>query len=176
MKPAMTLVFWLLLCAWLFAQHPAQQIADLAPEWRRANWRGSCGHASTTSALRWLQLFGHADQWWATYRGGENLGRHRSRLQAQGLRYIGTDDGDLSVLEYAIQTRRGAIVYWPPDHIVNFVGRVSSDGKQYAVILDNENVSELRSYEWNDWLSSWRDNGGLALVIIDGFAPPPVPE
>lgn len=149
----------------------SQQIADLAPEWRQRNRSGSCGHASTTSALRWLQMQDKADEWWGTYRNGENFNRHLSRLRAQGIKYVATDDGDERILEYATWSRRGAVVYWPPVHIVNYMGRKGDS----VYILDNNHVGRYDTHDYHTWVRSWKRNGGMAFVIIDGEVPAPIP-
>jgi hypothetical protein len=148
-----------------------QQIADLAPQYRQRNSSGSCGHASSVSALRWLQQFEKADKWWATYRNGENFGRHLSRLRAQGIKYVATDDGDERILEYAAWSRRGAVVYHPPIHITNYMGRVGDT----VYILDNNHVNRWDTYDYADWVRRWKRNGGCAFVILDGEVPPPAP-
>jgi hypothetical protein len=155
----------------IVASASGQQIADLAPEYRQRNRSGSCGHASTTSALRWLQEHNKASDWWGTYRNGENFDRHLSRLRAQGIKYVATSDGDERVLEYAAWSRRGAVVYWPPRHIVNYMGRVGDR----IFILDNNHTNRFDTYDYADWVQRWRRNGGCAFVILDGEVPPPVP-
>lgn len=150
----------------------AQQVADLPIEWRVRNPDGSCGHCSTVMHLRWLQQFDKANSWWATYRGGEEFGNHLSRLRRQGLRYIATSDGDERILDYAIRSRRGAVVYWPYRHIVNFQGQVGTS----IVILDNNTIRRMDKYERNNWIQRWRRVSGCAFVILSGSPPPPVPE
>lgn len=153
-----------------------EQLCDLAPEWRQFNVGGSCGHASTTSALRWVQLFPDADKWWATYRGGENFQRHLSRLKSAGFKYVETHDGDTRILDYAAASRRMAVVYWPTGHITCFVGYIDSNGKRCCSILDNNHVKHLDFHEYRQWVQSWCDRGGCAFVVLDGTPPPPVPE
>jgi hypothetical protein len=148
-----------------------QQIADLAPVYRQRNASGSCGHASTCSALRWLQEHSKANHWWSTYRNGENFDRHLSRLRAQGIKYVATSDGDERVLEYAAWSRRGAVVYWPPRHIVNYMGRVGDR----IFILDNNHTNRFDTYDYADWVQRWKRNGGCAFVVLSGEVPPPVP-
>lgn len=152
----------------------AEQLSDLAPEWRQYNWTspGSCGHASTVSALRWVEEFQKADKWRHTYSHGENFDRHLSRLKKNGLHAIWTNDGSSALLDYAARTRRMAIVYWPSNHITNFVGY---DSKGRVVILDNNHTDRLDHFNRKEWFSEFRSCGGCAIVILDGMAPPPVP-
>ena len=149
----------------------AQQVADLAPQYRIRNVGGSCGHATTGMALRWLQLESLGDRWWGTYRGGENFGRHCNRLRRHGIKFIYTTDGDVELLNYAAKSRRGAILYFPPGHIVFFAGY--KDGM--AVILDNNRIRQHEFHEWNRLVQRWIANGGEAIVITDGSPPPQYP-
>ena len=148
------------------------QVADLAPVWRVRNPDGSCGHCSTAMHLRWLQQFDKADQWWGKYRRGEYWQRHLGRLRNEGIKYIATSDGDERILDYAIRSRRGAVVYWPSFHIVNFQGQAGTD----IVILDNNRIQRMERHERNDWVRRWRRVSGCAFVILSGSPPPPVPE
>lgn len=151
----------------------AQQICDLAPEYRQKNWGrpGSCGHASTTSALRWVQLFDQADDWRKSFSNGENFRRHCDRLRAKGIAFVATSDGDERILEYATWSRRGAVVYWPSGHITNFMGKRGDR----VVILDNNHVGRLDGYPYADWVRRWQRNSGCAIVIVSGEVPPPIP-
>jgi hypothetical protein len=175
----------LLVVLFICCAHPpapksaAEQVCDLAPVWRQHNWMqwgGSCAHASTISELRWNQEFEAADAWRRNHGGTENLGHHLQSLRAAGLQYAVTADGDEQLLEYAITNRRMVIVYWPTKHVTNLMGRVTSNGVQYAVILDNNGPSKYRYYEWNRWLAGWRFCSGVAIVITTGNVPPPIPR
>ena len=152
----------------------AQQVADLAPQWRVQNVTkpGSCGHCSTAMQLNWLQEFGKAKQWMGRYRYGERWHRHLERLRNEGIKYVATSDGDARILDYAIRSRRGAVVYWPQWHIVNFQGQVGSD----IIILDNNRIRRMERHERNQWVQRWRRVSGCAFVILSGSPPPPVPE
>jgi hypothetical protein len=152
-----------------------QQICDLAPEYRQRNRGGSCGHCSTKMHLNWLGMIDKGSEWWATYRGGENFDRHLSRLRKAGLRYVATSDGDEKLIEYSVWSRRGAVIYFPPWHVTNFVGVVERNGQKIAVILDNNHIQRFDYIPYDQWLQRWRRNGGMAFVLIDGEVPPPVP-
>lgn len=148
------------------------QVADLAPEWRIRNRNGSCGHCSTAMHLRWLQLFDQGDQWWSNYRGGEYFQRHLGRLRRAGVKFIYTEDGDPAIIDYAIRTRRGAIVYDMPRHIRNMQG--GQAGNVY--VLDNNAISRLQPIERRRWERRWKQVSGIAIVVLSGSPPPPVPE
>jgi hypothetical protein len=122
--------------------------------------------------LRWLQLFDKGDKWWNTYRGGETFRRHVSRLRQAGVKFIYTDDGDTRLIDYAIKSRRGAIVYDVPSHIRNMQG-----GNESTVyILDNNRISEMQPRERRRWERRWQQVSGIAIVVVSSSPPPPVPE
>lgn len=152
------------------------QFCDLAPEYRQSNWGkpGSCGYASNCSAMRWIQLFSDAAYWRGHYSHALNLVHNEELLKAAGIHYVSTADGDERVLDYGIQSRRGAIIYWGPhgNHITYLIGRENGN----AVILDNNHVNKLTILPYGEWRKSWRAQGGCAIVLLDGQVPPPVPE
>ena len=148
------------------------QVLDLAPEWRIRNRGGSCGHCSTAMHLRWLQQFDKADRWWSTYRGGEHFQRHLARLRRAGVKFIYTDSGDTRIIDYAIRSRRGAIIYDVPFHIRNLQGERNGS----VLVLDNNLISRLQPIERRRWERRWQQVSGIAIVIISGSPPPPVPE
>lgn len=175
----------LLITLFIASAAHGQQICDLAPEWRQQNWtgyqhNGSCGHASTISALRWLQEFEKADSWKSKYSSGENFPRHLQRLQANGISFIETHDGDRSIFQTAATLRRMVIVYWkedtnrgPKGHILDVVG---FDDAGNVLILNNNHTRRLDEYEQRKWYDSWAKWSGCAIVILSGSPPPPVPE
>lgn len=165
-----------LLLVLLLATTAHAQVADLAPKYRQRNRGGSCGHCSTAMHLRWLQLESLGDAWWNTYRGGENWPDHLAKLRRHGIKFIATSDGDTRLLEYAIRSGRGAVVYHPPRHITNFVGRVTRNGQQYACILDNNTPHRIDFHPYDQWVRSWRRCSGCAFVILNGTPPPEVPR
>lgn len=152
----------------------SQQLADLAPSLRQRNLDSSCVHATTVDLLRWLGMYDEADQWYANYRGGESPGPHRAKLDASGLKYVMTTDGDESVLEYAVSSRRGAGVTWGGAHCVALIGRE----RDQAVLMGNgpRAMTEYHRLPWSQFLSDWRNCGGWAFVILSGEVPPPTPR
>ena len=154
------------------------QVCDLAPVWRQRNWsqpNGSCAHASTISAMRWVQMFSEATDWKRSYGGGENFDHHVSLFRNKQVAYALTRDGDVGLLEYAIQNRRMVIVYWPDWHVTNLIGRVDDGRRRWAVILDNNHPSRYDYYDWDTWVRSWRRCSGCAIVVLMGSVPPSVP-
>lgn len=160
--------------------HGAAQIGvgmDLPPQLREPNYAGgSCGHASTTSLLRHQQQYELADWWRATYSSGEYSTRHIERLEAAGLRYAYTTTGDMEFLKYCARTRRGAVIYYKPYHIVNFVGVDLNRG--VVQLLDNNDVNRperagsYEEVEYERFAHDWKHQyGGFAFTLIYQPAP-----
>ena len=141
---------------------------DLPRELREQNWGGgSCVHASTVHLLRWQGHHELADWWRASYSGGEYSERLNRRLNAAGLKYAFTVEGDTAFLEWALRTRRGAgITYWP-SHAVNLVHL----DDQWAGLLDNNRVEQIIWIPRAEFLRRWRDYGGWAWTLV--YNPPP---
>jgi hypothetical protein len=158
----------------------AKGICELAPEYREKNYAGgSCGHASTESALRWPGsidpvLMQAAAEWRRKYHGGLNDSNHEKQLKASGLKYVMTTDGDLEFMEWLVVTRRMAWIAYKPKHMINFCGRFESDGKQWAVLLDNNHTKNFEYVEWNIFIKKWKGYGGWAGTVVYD-PPPPVP-
>lgn len=156
-----------------FRSGPSMQ---LPPRLRQQNWgSGSCVHASTVMLLRWQGLFDLADKWRATYEGGEYSSRLIQRMEAAGLKYSYTTTGEVAFLEWAIQTRRGAGIFYKPNHAINLVGL----DQNYAYLLDNNDPGRPErtgSYERvprQEFLRAWRnDYGGFAWCPV--YVPPPM--
>jgi len=148
---------------------------------RQQNWRhptngeGSCVHASLTSMLRWQNQFELAKAWRQKYiGGGEWSDELRRRLDAEGIPYAYTERANLQLLDDAHASRRGALLWWKPSHCCTFCGWVNgSDGKQYAVILDNNSPTNYEFYERSYFHRLWAGYGGFALSTL--FDPPSPP-
>jgi hypothetical protein len=159
----------------------APGICDLAPEYRQKNWGGgSCVHASTVSAFRWPgsidpAMMASAQKWRDTYSGGESPNPHKRKLDDSGVPYVMTSDGDETLLEWAVTTRRLVWIGYKPGHCINLLGRIEQNGSRYAVLLDNNHTSEYELVEWNTFLDKWKNRyGGWAgAPVLD--PPPPVP-
>lgn len=143
-------------------------MADLPPAMRTSNWGGgSCVHASTYHLLMW-QGYPDLAKWWKeTYSGGEYSTRLHERLEAANLKYAYTVDGDVSFLDWALSTRRGAgITYWP-NHAVNLV----SFDTDTAGILDNNRKDNIINVPRNEFVPNWQGYGGWAWTLV--YVPPP---
>jgi hypothetical protein len=154
--------------------------ADLAPEYREHNYGGgSCGHASTESAFRWPGsidpiMMQQAALWRSKYGGGENDRGHEIKLKASGLKYVMTRDGDTELLEWLVTTRRMAWIAYKPSHMINLCGRIESNGKRYAILLDNNHTEEFEYVEWDTFVQRWKGFGGWAGTAVYD-PPPPIP-
>lgn len=141
---------------------------NLPPSLRCANWGGgSCVHASTVMLLRWQGQFEMADQWRATYSGGEYAQRLNQRLEAAELCYAFTLRGDEGFLDWALRTRRGAGVTFWPGHAVNLVHL----DEQWAGLLDNNRLESVIWISRAEFIPRWRHYGGWAWTLV--YAPPP---
>ncbi len=136
---------------------------------------GSCVHASLRSMMKWQNQFAKSEEMWTSYSGGEYSSRLRSRLDEKGIKYAFTEAGNLALLDFAHDTRRGALLWWKPSHCCTFCGWVQgADGKTYAVILDNNKVDQYELTERSQFHRLWAGYGGFALTTLgDPPAPPP---
>ncbi len=159
------------------AEHPVvnPDIAYRQENWRGPKGQGSCVHASLTNMLRWQNQFQLAADWQKEYKGdGEYDTRLRERLDEQNIPYAFTVKSDLQVLDFAHNTRRGALLWWKPNHCCTFCGWVQSNGKVYGVILDNNNVRQYEFVERSQLHRLWAGYGGFALVTLYDPPSPPI--
>ncbi len=156
----------------------AKGVADIPVEFRNLNKMGSCVHCSTANCLEWMGLHNKAVEWRKTYIGGENPSNHLEKLQSSGLKFVmttGRDSAD-EFLDWVIGTRRCAGVADKPAHCRNLVGKITQNGKEYAVILDNNPPLVPHLEEWNSWKQEWLSLGAWGFTIVSGQIPPPVPK
>jgi hypothetical protein len=152
-------------------------VMDLPPSLRQSNWGGgSCVHASTVSLLRWQGQYEMADWWRQNYSGGEGISRLVKRMDAAGLRFAYTDNGDWSFLQWCMRTGRGAGIFYKTNHAINCVGMDAS----YVYLLDNNNTSypEKNGY-WErvskeEFKRRWLSYGGVAWTLVY-YPPAPLP-
>ena len=164
-------------------------VLDLPYELRTRNWGGgSCVHASNVNLLRYQGQMEMADWWRRTYSGGEYDDRLIQRLEAAGVRYAfahggkdanrdGRDDGE-QFLEWTVRTRRGAGIFYKPNHSINLVGL---DDK-YAYLLDNnytdypEKNGHYERVPREQFFRQWHSYGAFAWTLVyDPPAPNPTP-
>jgi len=135
---------------------------------------GSCAHASTVNMLHWLNEFDLARTWRSKYSGGEYASRLRERLDREGVQYAYTEQANLALLDYAHETRRGAVIWWKPSHACTFCGWVEINGRTHAVILDNNFPERFEYTEKSQFHRLWASYGGFGLTVLgDPPSPPP---
>lgn len=149
-----------------------QPPANLPSALHQRNWigpkkQGSCVHASIVNHLRWLNQLELAARWRATYSDGEWDTRLRDRLDAADIDYSYTLKSDPRFLDWASQTRRGAILWWKPGHCCTFMGWIERDGQQFAVILDNNYPGRFELTPRQQFVRLWAGYGGFALTVLE---------
>lgn len=166
---------------------------NLPEAMRQKNWtsrtaakygQGSCVHASTVMAFRWQNEIELAEKWRRSYSGGETASSILSKYRSNRIPYCALTVYDQSeqnpdrfgnpeFLEWASETRRGAIIWFKPSHCCFFVGFCFRNGREEAVIIDNNSISRFEYYEKMDFLRKWRSYGGFAATPI--ISPPAAP-
>ncbi len=140
---------------------------DLPKEFRVKNYAGgSCVHAATGTLLYW-QGFDDLAQWWtSSYSGGEYSQRLHRRLDAAGIRYAFTTEGDWEFVERCVGLRLGCAVNWPSGHMVTLVGM----DEQNVYLIDNNSTHAIATRSKQQFKREW---GGWATTIV--YTPPPPP-
>lgn len=152
----------------------SQPVVDIPTVYRQHNHMGSCGFASAVDLCRWVGAHAQARDIWANYSGGSNAGIIADAMKHEHLPYVQTSDADLSLLKWAILTRRGCAVGWNGNHVIVLVGGVVGTN---AILLDN-NPSTLDKpvnvyrMPWSEFRQHW-DGWAFALVLPP---PPPLPS
>lgn len=135
---------------------------------RQKNWigragQGSCTWASTISLLRWQGRYNTANWIRKNYGDGEWPEDWMQKAERIGLRYALVTNGDVSFLEWACRTRRGAaITVMGGKHMVDLV---HLDDK-WAALLDNNATA---AYIWvprETLIAEWKASYGWALTPI----------
>ena len=167
---ALALILALLCGQVLATEYPTVNVPQSL---RQSNWlgsqgEGSCVHASFISLLRWQQRYNTADWWRKTHGNGEWPTSMNQQLDAAKIRYAVTTDGDVAFLEWAMKTRRGAVITWSPAHAVTLV---HLDAKR-AGILNNNSVNKIIWQDRDAFIREWRSRGGWAFTPIYTPAPP----
>lgn len=143
------------------------------PSWRQKNyWGGSCYHASTITALRWISQHEQAAWWRQRHGHGEYTERLSRKLTAAGIPHIVHQRGDVRFLEECTAARLICAFPYYPSHAINFCGFTADD--RYAVLLDNNRTSQPIYVEKATFVANWRNRyGGDAIAILGN---PPAPE
>jgi hypothetical protein len=152
--------------------------AHLPEELRLKNWigtdvdgdsGGSCVHATTRMNFRVAGEYQLDAAWFANatrgYEGPESAGRLLDKLNSQGVMFAATEDGDVSLLEEASRDNRWAIIFYYPGHSIAFCGFGVIDGREVAILLDNNFPEQYIVVEKQLFVDSWKHAyGGFACV------------
>lgn len=162
---------------------PEVPLVNPPEELRQRNWvskspssygQGSCVHASSVTLFRWLGHHDLAEQWRAKKSGGETASTILAQWLAAGIPYCSTRDprtgrvsGDPRFLDWASETRRGAIIWYKPSHCVTFCGFTEIEGKKHAIIVDNNTPQKYDNpIPYEQFIREWRGYGGFAATPV----------
>lgn len=152
-------------------------IVDLPKEMRIKNWvgidqdgdrGGSCVHASLINSFRAAARYDLEWLWFDNrgrgYEGPETASRILAKLSQQQIPFEHTSSGDISVLEWESRTNRMAAIFYYPSHCVNFCGFAVIDGREVAILLDNNFLDRYIVIDRSTFERAWRYYGGFAVV------------
>jgi len=148
-------------------EHP---IVNLPVALRQENYNnGSCVWATTISLLRWQGQYEMADWIRKARSGGVLTSKLLQSMDKAGLTFAGTDEGDVSFLEWSCRTRRGAaIVINDGAHMVALVDM----DEDRACILDNNSIEQYIWISRGALIREWKKSGGLAFTPVYSPASP----
>lgn len=143
-----------------------RQRIDIPLSLRFKNYAGgSCTYASTGSVLAQHGKVRLAR--WVTRRHQGRAGVHHIAqiYDRCGIEYEITYDGDHRLLQSASDRRQSATIQYYRDHTVTFCGYETRGGKEYVVLLDNNEVGKYRWIRKALFLERWVNQfGGYAIV------------
>lgn len=156
-------------------QHPVP-MTDIPREMRITNWEGrgagghfggSCVHASSINVFRAIGRPDLEQAWYENrsrgYEGPETGNGILSKYKEQGIPHIYTESADVKLLETATKTHRPGIIFYYPSHCVNFIEFTKTpDGKEAAVLLDNNFPDQYIVIDRDVFERSWRYYDGFA--------------
>ena len=149
---------------------PEVPAVNLPFEARQRNYSGgSCVFASTCSAIRWQNRDDVAQSMRESCHGGSGQARLHANLRRLGAAFVFTSSGDVRFLEWAARTRRGAMIFYFPNHAVTLVDLTPTE----ALLLDNNRVQRYVRIPREEFIRRWRGYGGAATVPL--VAPPAPP-
>lgn len=141
------------------------------PNCREMHGEGSCVHASTITMLKWFGLEEHAKWWRENFNSGETETRLLKKLEASGLPYAFTTDGDPAFLEWCARNRLVVGIFYKKAHAVNLVDFTD----RFAVLLDNNNTDGYEYVPRDTFVRKWRTEfQGFAWTFVKN-PPPPLP-
>lgn len=150
--------------------------ANLPLPLRQKNWvdsrgSGSCVIASSVYHFRWCNRPEVADFFRKKYAGGQTSTSIQEKWKAAGIPYAATEAGDPDFLEWASNTRRGAIIWYFDRHCVHFCGFSKINNREYALLCDNNRVENYIRIPKEQFLREWRGYGGFACSTLLPPAP-----
>lgn len=168
-------------------QPPAAEIpvVSLPETLRQWNWRstqaasygeGSCVIASSCSLFNWLGRPDISQFMRQNYAGGQTARSVQQIWSSMRVEYCATEGGDPEHLEWCSRTRRGAIIWFFPNHCVTFCGYSRVDGADYAILLDNNRCEQYLRIPHEEFVRAWRQYGGFAATpLLTPTSPKPWP-
>lgn len=144
---------------------------------RHRNWSGrgqygyggSCVFASSKNSFEivgrhdLVELFDDLRR--QGYQGPETGNGILKKYRDQNIPHVYTDTGDVSLLQAASDARRPGIIFYYPNHCVTFVGfDTRDDGREFAVLLDNNFPDKYILIPRAVFESSWDYYDGFAAV------------
>ena len=172
---------------------PEIPVVNLPEGLRQKNWaargggkngQGSCVHASTIMAFRWVGEEKLADWWRTKHAGGETSVSICKYWKDNGVPYYSTLNektyecsGDPKFLKWASDNRIGCPIWWKNSHCCLFTGFSIIDGKEYATVIDNNYPDKIEKVPAEEFIRKWRqDFGGFCIAPATSLAPsPPLP-
>jgi hypothetical protein len=143
--------------------------------WPDAKGSGSCVIASSCSLFEWANRHDLATKFRKSYAGGQTEFSIKQKYQANGVPFVApmTDNeyGDPSLLQWASDTRRAAIIWYFPNHCVTFCGFSQWQGKEVAWLLDNNRTERFIPIPKVQFITEWRKYGGFCAVPLLTPAP-----
>lgn len=168
-------------------QPPEVPPSNLPLPLRQKNWvdsrgSGSCVIASSVYHFRWMGQPEIANHFRKSYAGGQTDTSIKAKWKAAGIPFACTGDksydrsatmayGDPDFLEWASDTRRGAIIWYFDSHCVNFCGYSKIDGQEFALLCDNNRIDKFIRIPKQQFLKNWRGYGGFACTALLPPAP-----
>lgn len=162
---------------WVPDQVQPIPIADLPEPMRITNWvgrsdnghqGGSCVHASSINTFRTAGAYDLEEAWYRNrdngYEGPETGYGIIRKYQEQKVPFAYTSDADTSLLEEATRSRRSGIIFYYPSHCINFQEFAVLDGREVAVLLDNNFPEQYIVIDREVFEKSWEYYGGFALI------------
>lgn len=149
---------------------------DLPARRRNSNWtgrrgEGSCVHASLVHLLHWQGRHDLAELWLRRFADGETAAGLAGKLDAAGIPYAETRQGDETFLDWALRTRRGVnVVVQNGAHMVT----LAALDRDSAWVLDSNRPDRLQQLARSAFLADWKRSGGWAVTPV-GTPPPPAP-